>query len=114
MSVIHVFSEVYMGLSHGGLTELLKQKTGREELRPGQLAVFVNTGWTACKVLAPGNTLLYHREPSGGFITTEDIRRLPLVFGGKRIVMADAQESRLAKAFEAKFGKVMKRLRAVS
>lgn len=109
-SIIHVFTEVHMGLSHGGLSEIVKRKTGRERIKAGEFAVFVNKGWTACKVLTEG-TILYHREPAGR-ITVEDIKRLPTVFGGQRFGFGGNGEHTLLKAFVKKFGE-QKRLREV-
>jgi hypothetical protein len=108
--VIHVFTDVFMGLSHAGLSEILKRKTGRERTKSGEFAVFVNRGWTACKVFTEG-TILYYREPNG-YITVEDIKRLPAAFGGKRFGFAGNGENTLLKAFVKKFGE-QKRLKAV-
>lgn len=113
MNIMHVFHEVHLGLSHGGLGEILKQKTGRETLKDGEMAIFMNKKWTGCKILAPGGVLLYCRQMDGSFLSPDEIRRIPTLFGGKLLTFGGANEAKLLKAFEQLFGGRVKRLRAV-
>lgn len=112
-TVIHVFHDVYMGYQFGGLTELLKQKTDRETLNKGELAVFINKKWTACKILAPNNVLVYHREPDGQYLTIEDIKRIPTAIAGKILTFGGATETHMMRDFERKLGKLMRGLENV-
>jgi hypothetical protein len=110
VNAIHVFYDVYMGWNHSSLIEVMQQNAKKGQLEKGELAVFVNKGWTACKILCPGNVLLYFR-PGRGFITPEAIRILPTFVGGGRLAFTRNLEAHLIKAHEAKFGKQTKRLK---
>ena len=101
MIVIHVFHDVHMGLGIQGLTQLLTDKTGKE-LKQGELAVFVNKKWGACKILA-GSALLHHKPDEA--LTIEAIKKLPLVFGGKRLAFIGGADTKMHSAFEKYFGK---------
>ncbi len=107
-SVSHVFYDVFMGWSHASLSELLKKKV-KKDLQKGELAIFVNKAWTGVKVLAPGGALIYLRTSTP--FRVEQLRYLPAMFGNGRFSFSGNLESGMIKAFEAKFGKQMKRMK---
>lgn len=113
VGVAHVFYDVYMGWSHKSLAEVMRNTSGVDELSRGECAVFLNKSWTACKILAPGNILLYYRAPFGAAITKDQIRALPAAFGGGRLGFKGSLENNVLKAFEAKHGKQQKRLKVM-
>lgn len=112
-NVTHVFHDVYLGWSHRSLHALFSEKTGKEEIPRGEVAVFLNKSWQAVKILAPGNVLLYYRSTTGAPITKEQLRTLPTLLGGSRFGFGGSQEARLLKAFETRFGKQLKRMKVV-
>jgi hypothetical protein len=111
--VAHVLYDVYMGWSHKSLSEVMQRTSGIDELGKGECAVFLNKSWTACKILASGNVLLYYRSPYGAPITKEQLRALPAAFSGPRLGFKTNLENAVMKAFEQKFGKQQKRLKVM-
>lgn len=109
-SVVHAFFDVYMGWSHKSLAEILKKYAGKAELERGEVAVFINKGWTAAKILGPGGVILYYRSPTGAAADVETIRYLPTMLGAPRLAFARNLEAQVIKTFEGKFGKKLKRL----
>ena len=111
--IAHVFYDVYLGWSHRSLEALYVEKTGREKIPHGEVAVFLNASWTAVKVLAPGNVLLYYRSRTGAPITKEQLRSIPTILGAPRFGFAGNAEAKLLKAFETRFAQDLNRMRAV-
>lgn len=112
-NIMHVFYDSYMGWSHGSLTEIMKKKTGQQELGRGEVAIFINKAWSAVKVLAPGNIILYYRTNSKA-VTIETIKFLPSALGGSRLTFERGLEANMLKAFEKRFGSTMKRLKVAN
>lgn len=81
---MHVIYDIYMGWSHRTLMQILQANTGVNELKRGELAVFMNRSWTACKIMAPGGAMLYWRSPGGVSINLDQLKALPTAFGGSR------------------------------
>lgn len=108
-SVVHVFYEVFMGYSHSSLVDMMRENTKKAALERGEVAVFVNKSWTACKILCPGNVLLYYRSSIP--MSVETLRYLPTMVGGSKLNFARNLEAHLIKANEAKVGKATKRLK---
>lgn len=112
--ILHVFHDVHMGKQHAGLMAILKEKVGEDSLPKGQFALFLNSKWSAVKVYGPGSTILYRRELQHGYLTLDDIRRIPTMVGGPMFKFTGNHEERLMRLFEKQFGKPMKRVRAVA
>lgn len=94
---VHVFYDVFMGWSHSSLLEVMSNSAGKTSLDKEEVALFINKSWTGVKMLAPGNTLIYHRAP---IITMDAIRMLPVRFGGKRLTLDPKLEEHLLGAFD--------------
>lgn len=109
-AAVHVFYDVYMGWGHESLREIMHENAKKQDLDKGEVAVFLNRSWTACKILCPGNALLYYRSQSGA-ISIETLRCLPTLIGASRLGFKGNLESNVIKAFESKFGKSAKRLK---
>ena len=84
VEAIHILYDIYMGWSHRTLFQILHANTGRNDLKRGELAIFMNRSWTACKILAPDGNMLYWRSPNGTQITIDQLKALPTSFGGTR------------------------------
>lgn len=108
-TAVHVFYGVFMGWSHASLKEIMRNSAGKDRLEKGEVAVFLNKSWTACKILGPGDVLLYYR--SNAPIPIEAIRYLPTVFGGSRLGFGKNLEAHVIKTFESRFGVQTKRLK---
>lgn len=99
VSVVHVFYEINMALNHTSLMEIMTFNTKKEKLGKGEIAIFMNAGWTACKLLTT-QSLLYYRSRKG-IVSVEAIRYLPVAYGGPRLIFSKNLEANLIKAFEA-------------
>lgn len=98
IGIVHIFYDVHMGTSHRGLKTLMNVKLKTDDLIEGEIVLFINAGWTAAKLLAPGNTLLYHRTTHGK-LTLDAIRELPMAFGGESLKLSSELASALLKKF---------------
>lgn len=112
--VLHAFYNVSMHFQHSGLTELISQSTGKDWLARGEVALFLNSSWEACKVLTASGILAYKRVPQGRRITLEDIKQIPVHFGGARLSFEPALEERIKAKFEEIFKEKLIKLRKVS
>lgn len=95
VSVVHLFYDVHMGAGHKGLHEMFKKKAKTEAPKSGEIALFMNRKFTACKLLCNGNLLLYYRDPDGAYVTPEAVKVLPTVVGASRLRFARDLEKRL-------------------
>lgn len=112
VSVAHVFYGIYMGWSYNSLLDVMQKVTGRKTPDKGEIALFVNKGFTAVKLLSRDGALLYSR-PQNGKLSVESIRCLPTLFGGQRLAFSRNLEANLIKAFETKQGQGRKLLAMV-
>lgn len=110
---MHVFYDVHLGASHGTLGLILEEKLRKTALDRGEVAVFLNKSWTGVKLLTAGGNLLYWRSPYGRPITPEELRTLPLAFGGSRMTFTGNLESKLLNKSGEVVGKMMKKVKAV-
>lgn len=98
--VLHLLYDVYMGWGHSTLIQILQANTGKGNLGRGELAVFMNRKWTACKILGPNNTMLYWRSPNGASISIDQLKSLPTNFGGSRFTLAGNLENNALKRLQ--------------
>lgn len=108
-SVIHVFYDVPMGYSFKSLKGIMLANANREHLKKGECAVFLNASWMACKILTPGDALLYYRSTVP--LTAQIIRFLPTMIGAPRLNYGGRTEASLNKEFESRFKAQMKALK---
>lgn len=92
-NAIHVLYDIYMGWSHKTLMQILHSNTGVNEIKKGDLVVFMSRSWNACKILGPNNTMLYWRSNNGTQITIDQLKALPTNFGGSRFTLAAKLEA---------------------
>lgn len=59
--IAHLFFEVNMRNGHDGLQVLL----GKKKISGTDTAIFINTSWTAAKVLTSTDVLLHVKRPKG-------------------------------------------------
>jgi hypothetical protein len=109
-AIVHLFYDVFMGWGHASLTEMMANATGKAALERGEVAVFLNRSWTACKILAPGNVMLYFRS-QGQPITAQMLKTLPTVLGSPRFGFSKNLEANFLKAFEERFKVKAQRLK---
>lgn len=100
MSILHVFYDTHMGASHKALGEMFEAKAKRDELAKGEYVVFLNSAWTACKVLCPNNVIMYWRSATGRSLTPDTIRSLPSCVSGSRLSFAGNLEAKLIAEYE--------------
>lgn len=100
ISVAHIFYDINMNFSHQSLLEIFSEATNKDLLQPGEAAIFVNTAWTAVKILAADDVLLYHRDNEG--LSVDAIKNLPRYFGGSQLQLTKTLESRLEKTLKKK------------
>jgi hypothetical protein len=108
-TIIHVFYDVPMGFSFDSLKATMHANVGRDELDKGEVAIFLNRSWMACKILTPGDMLLYYRSKVP--LTTQAIKVLPTLIGAPRLAYGRATEAHMMKAFAEKFNAQMKALK---
>lgn len=101
IQVVHIFYDVFMGWSHASLREVMHESVGKARLERRELAVFINKGWTACKILAADDVLLYYRDT--GTISFETIKELPMSFGGTALVFTKGLETHVTNVLKGKF-----------
>lgn len=98
--VVNILYDVYMGWSHRTLMQLLQANFGVNQIKRGELAVFMNRTWTACKIMAPDNTMLYWRSTNGTQITLDQLKSLPSRFGSGRFTMDGKIETGALKRYQ--------------
>lgn len=108
-AVIHTFYDVPMGYSHKSLKAIMSQNANKEHLEKGELAVFMARNWMACKILTPGDMLLYYRSTVP--LTTSTLKILPTLVGAPRLSFAGKVEASMMRAFEERFKEQMKSLK---
>ena len=108
---IHCFFDVFMGYGYESLTNIMADTFKGSQLKRGELATFINKSWTACKILAPNGTLIYHRSRTP--LPMDGIRYLPALFGGNIIDVNTAMLGKIGKVYENKFKQQLRRIRKV-
>lgn len=83
MAVAKVFFDVSMGYGLPGLTEIARQK--KFKVGDGKFGLFMNRKRTKVKILFDEQTLVSYSKSSGGQITLEELKALPLTFRGEWI-----------------------------
>lgn len=107
-AVTHCFFDIPMSWSHLSLCHCLSDNAKIDQLDPGDYALFINPAWSAFKLLASGNSFLYHRATGEGSVTVQTIQRITTTFGGQRLKFSSNLEMTLIKAYEDTFGKPAK------
>jgi hypothetical protein len=79
MRLIHIYTEVHMACGHEALSKLCKKK-----MKSGDVAAFINTAWTAVKLLVSNEFLIHYKHPRGQ-IAPETIKELPNFIEGKKL-----------------------------
>lgn len=75
--VAHNFFDCNLGIAHRGMAKLLDEQ-GIDELKRGDVAVFVNKAMNAAKILYPGGTIVYARQPNNVPLSADMLRALPM------------------------------------
>lgn len=86
--VLHVIPEVSMIYGHKGLSEAAaKARLGikPEELKQGEFIMFINKAFTAVKLLAANEVLIYYRHPKRHRLNYEALRLIPNFFDGRSL-----------------------------
>lgn len=87
-TIKYVISDVHMGLSHDGLTEVIrsykkKNKLFAETMASGGLVLFINSAQDKAKLFGEGGEVLaYLKMPGRRAINEEMINMIPGTFGG--------------------------------
>jgi hypothetical protein len=83
-TIIRLFLDTHMGLSHPGLIEIAKNaKVNVDKLNDGDLLMFINRKLNKVKVLgAKGKVIGYLRTPDNRPIMLDALQYLPHTFGG--------------------------------
>lgn len=104
-TVSFVISDVHMGLSHDGLTEVIRAHKKKNPLfsraiKAGTLVLFVNKGRTKAKLYEQDGAVIgYVRAPGGRKLTPATIDLIPATFGGS-LEYARAVKTALGKLLE--------------
>ena len=101
IAIAHVFYDINMSFSHPGLRALLQKKLKKSDPDEGEIFLFINKAHTACKLLAPGNSFIYHRTEEST-LSIEDIKSLPVRFGGHPLRFTKELATALLNKFEKK------------
>lgn len=102
--VVRVFPEVYMYYGHDGLVAIAKEAgIDLQQLKPGELVVFINTTRDKIKLYGANNVIGYYRNKPGHPI---DLRTIPLIcksFGSSGRIDYEANlKEAIIKALERK------------
>jgi len=82
--LLHIFYDVTMSNGHSGLSELCKRKVSLDNMKPGDMIIFINSSWTAMKALTGSKNVLMHHKMESGHINPDTLIHLPeFVNGGK-------------------------------
>jgi hypothetical protein len=87
-----------MSLAHNGLGELLRKKSKALVPKNGDVAIFINTRWTAVKMLTANGTILYVRRQTG--INPRTIKYLPSCVYGQELNYKRALELAILEQFK--------------
>lgn len=101
IKVAHIFYDIHMSYSHTSLGELLAKRLKKDQPDDGEIVLFIASNWQACKILAHGNSFLYHRSTDGE-LTLAAISDLPIAFGGAKLAFTKALATALLSKFERK------------
>lgn len=88
MNVNYVLTDVFMGMGHHGLTELIekharKNTQFKRAMEEGGLVLFINKARTRVKLFGFGGAVLgYLKVPAGRKLSLETIDLIPRTFGG--------------------------------
>ena len=95
--VIEVFYDIHMHNGHDGLERILKDDGTK--LDKGQVAVFINTSWTALKMLTPDRVLLHFKQPGPRPIDPNTIPYLPTCINGNKLDYSKALDAAVRSQF---------------
>lgn len=85
--IMHVYCNINLQNGHEGLTVIAKKenKLDVSKLAVGQFALFINRAFTAVKVFAANNVLIYYRHPKNHILDYKALRLIPAFFDGQNI-----------------------------
>lgn len=94
MKLAYFFENIHMSNGHDGLSEYMRKQ--RKRLRQGDCAIFINSKWTAVKLLTFDERFVIHYRHDTGVIARETIRHIPNCLEGKSLNYPKALERALA------------------
>ena len=105
--VVHWLPETDLRNSHDGLTDLAKKKLGVrvDELKIGECIMFINSSWTAFKILMPvakdrggGAIVLHYKHPAGHKLNPKAVLNVPRFMRGTEINYTHALQEQVCHA----------------
>lgn len=88
--IMHVFTDVSMSNGFPGLTKFLSKQ--KKELGDGEFALFINSDFTACKIMTNKELLLHHKRPRNRPIDPDTLPLLPRYINGGKLEYGKALE----------------------
>lgn len=103
--IAYMISDVNMNNGHPGLTKIAKTtlRLDVEQLKVGELVIFINRAFTAFKLYAANNVVCHYRHPKGYLLNYDAMRLVPQFFDG----VDTGYESAIAKAITDRYGDEM-------
>lgn len=82
--IAYMISDVNMNNGHPGLTKIAKTtlRLDVEQLKVGELVIFINRAFTAFKLYAANNVVCHYRHPKGYLLNYDAMRLVPQFFDG--------------------------------
>ena len=93
MRLAYFFENIHMSNGHDGLSEHLRKN--KKRLKQGDCAIFINSRWTAVKLLTADQKFVIHYRHDDGVIARETIKHLPNCVEGKSLNYPKALEKAL-------------------
>jgi len=100
-TVMHVYPNVCMSNGHDGLAIVAKKenKVNVRKLRVGEFALFINRGFTACKLVAANNIVLHYKHPKGHRLEYAALTLIPHFYNGQNIEYTKALDMVIRKNY---------------
>lgn len=100
-TIMHVLPNVSMSNGHDGLAQVAKKtlKVDVRSLPIGEFALFINRGFTACKLYAANNIVLHYKHPKGHHLNYKALKLIPQFYNGQNIGYTKALDAVIRKDY---------------